>query len=45
MARMMPGSRDYVLSKYNLKMIKSIEDFVAEEVEVSPDLFSCPFPT
>jgi homocitrate synthase len=44
MARMMPSSRDYVLSKYNLKMIKSIEDFVAEEVEVSLDLCYCSFP-
>ncbi|KAL7922860.1 putative homocitrate synthase [Trichoderma austrokoningii] len=35
MARMMPSSRDYVLSKYNLKMIKSIEDFVANEVEIN----------
>ncbi|KAH7312424.1 HMGL-like-domain-containing protein [Stachybotrys elegans] len=35
MARMMPSSRDFVLSKYNLKAIKSIEDFIAEEVGIN----------
>lgn len=35
MARMMPTSRDYVLSKYNLKKLKAIEDFVSEAVQVN----------
>lgn len=34
MARMMPTSRDYLLSKYKLDRLKAIEDFVAEAVEV-----------
>lgn len=34
MARMMPTSRDYILSKYKLQELKKIEDFVAECVEV-----------
>lgn len=36
MARMMPTSRDYILSKYKLHQLKAIEDFVAEAVEVNP---------
>ncbi|VZH87275.1 unnamed protein product [Fusarium fujikuroi] len=35
MARMMPTSRDYILSKYKLQELKKIEDFVAECVEVN----------
>lgn len=35
MARMMPTSRDYILSKYKVHQLKAIEDFVAETVEVS----------
>ncbi|KAI5863041.1 homocitrate synthase [Durotheca rogersii] len=35
MARMMPTSRDYILSKYKLHQLKAIEDFVAEAVEAS----------
>ncbi|KAF7562594.1 hypothetical protein G7046_g1535 [Stylonectria norvegica] len=35
MARMMPTSRDYVLSKYKLHKLKAIEDFVAEAVEIN----------
>lgn len=34
-ARMMPTSRDYVLSKYKLHQLKAIEDFVAEAVEIN----------
>ena len=34
MARMMPTSRDYVLSKYKLHKLREIEDFVADCVEV-----------
>ena len=34
MARMIVQSPDYVKSKYNLKMLKEIEDLVAEAVEV-----------
>jgi len=29
MARMMAADRDYMLSKYNLKKLKDIEDLVA----------------
>ncbi|KAF4951820.1 hypothetical protein FGADI_7190 [Fusarium gaditjirri] len=35
MARMMPTSRDYILSKYKLHELKKIEDFVAECVEIN----------
>ncbi|KAL6889977.1 HMGL-like domain-containing protein [Trichoderma evansii] len=35
MARMMPTSRDYILSKYKLHQLKAIEDFVAETVEIN----------
>lgn len=35
MARMMPTSRDYILSKYKLHMLKEIEDFIAEAVEIN----------
>ncbi|KGQ08763.1 Homocitrate synthase [Beauveria bassiana D1-5] len=35
MARMMPTSRDYILSKYKLHQLKAIEDFVAEAVEIN----------
>ncbi|RBR13538.1 hypothetical protein FVER53590_08487 [Fusarium verticillioides] len=35
MARMMPTSRDYILSKYKLNELKKIEDFVAECVEIN----------
>ncbi|KAJ3577754.1 hypothetical protein NPX13_g2812 [Xylaria arbuscula] len=35
MARMMPTSRDYILSKYKLDQLKAIEDFVAEAVEIN----------
>ncbi|KAF5556448.1 hypothetical protein H9Q70_012732 [Fusarium xylarioides] len=35
MARMMPTSRDYILSKYKLQELKKIEDFVAECVEIN----------
>ncbi|KAI5456659.1 hypothetical protein BGZ63DRAFT_395971 [Mariannaea sp. PMI_226] len=35
MARMMPTSRDYILSKYKLHKLKAIEDFVAEAVEIN----------
>ncbi|OCL02389.1 homocitrate synthase [Glonium stellatum] len=35
MARMMAADRDYVLSKYNLKKLKEIEDLVADYVEVN----------
>ncbi|KAI1132211.1 putative homocitrate synthase [Nemania abortiva] len=35
MARMMPTSRDYILSKYKLHQLKAIEDFVAESVEIN----------
>ncbi|KAI0592780.1 hypothetical protein F4775DRAFT_587306 [Biscogniauxia sp. FL1348] len=35
MARMMPTSRDYVLSKYKLRKLKAIEDFVAEAVQIN----------
>ncbi|KAI5928628.1 hypothetical protein F4810DRAFT_644513 [Camillea tinctor] len=35
MARMMPTSRDYVLSKYKLHKLKAIEDFVAEAVQIN----------
>ncbi|KAI1176205.1 putative homocitrate synthase [Nemania sp. FL0916] len=35
MARMMPTSRDYILSKYKLHQLKAIEDFVAECVEIN----------
>ncbi|KAH9998050.1 homocitrate synthase [Xylariaceae sp. FL0662B] len=35
MARMMPTSRDYILSKYKLHHLKAIEDFVAEAVEIN----------
>jgi homocitrate synthase len=35
MARMMVADRDYVLSKYNLKKLKDLEDLVASYVEVS----------
>jgi homocitrate synthase len=39
MARMMPTSRDYILSKYKVHQLKAIEDFVAETVEVSVVLY------
>ncbi|KAF5971792.1 Homocitrate synthase [Fusarium coicis] len=35
MARMMPTSREYILSKYKLHELKKIEDFVAECVEIN----------
>lgn len=35
MARMMPTSRDYILSKYKVHQLKAIEDFVAETVEIN----------
>ncbi|KAF5582781.1 Homocitrate synthase [Fusarium pseudoanthophilum] len=35
MARMMPTSREYILSKYKLNELKKIEDFVAECVEIN----------
>ncbi|KAJ8132857.1 hypothetical protein O1611_g769 [Lasiodiplodia mahajangana] len=35
MARMMPTSRDYILSKYKLHQLKAIEDYVAEAVEIN----------
>ncbi|KAI1181654.1 putative homocitrate synthase [Nemania serpens] len=35
LARMMPTSRDYILSKYKLTQLKAIEDFVAEAVEIN----------
>ncbi|KZZ95561.1 Pyruvate carboxyltransferase [Moelleriella libera RCEF 2490] len=35
MARMMPTSRDYILSKYKLQKLKAIEDFVSEAVQVN----------
>ncbi|KAF4461958.1 Homocitrate synthase [Fusarium albosuccineum] len=35
MARLMPTSRDYILSKYKLHQLKAIEDFVAEAVEAN----------
>lgn len=35
MARMIVADRDYVLSKYNLKKLKEIEDLVADSVEVN----------
>lgn len=35
MARMLPTAPDYVKSKYKLHMIKEIEDYVAEAVEVN----------
>lgn len=35
MARMMPASREYILSKYKLNELKKIEAFVAECVEIN----------
>jgi homocitrate synthase len=35
MARMIVGSREYVLSKYKLHKLKEIEDLVAESVEIN----------
>ncbi|KAF2121160.1 homocitrate synthase [Lophiotrema nucula] len=35
MARMIVADRDYVLSKYNVKKLKEIEDMVADYVEVN----------
>ncbi|KPM44743.1 Homocitrate synthase, mitochondrial [Neonectria ditissima] len=35
MARMMPTSRDYILSKYKLDQLKALEDFVAKEIELN----------
>lgn len=35
MARMIVADRDYVLSKYNIKKLKEIEDLVADLVEVN----------
>ncbi|KAF2645569.1 homocitrate synthase [Massarina eburnea CBS 473.64] len=35
MARMIVADRDYVLSKYNIKKLKEIEDMVADMVEVN----------
>ncbi|QGI70295.1 hypothetical protein CEK26_002628 [Fusarium fujikuroi] len=35
MARMMPTSGKYILSKYKLNRLKRIEDFVAECVEIN----------
>lgn len=35
MARMIVADRDYVMSKYNLKKLKEIEDLVADAVEVN----------
>ncbi|PVH92793.1 homocitrate synthase [Periconia macrospinosa] len=35
MARMIVADRDYVLSKYNIKKLKDIEDLVADLVEVN----------
>ncbi|KIW08422.1 homocitrate synthase, mitochondrial [Verruconis gallopava] len=35
MARMIVAAPDYVKSKYNLKMLKEIEDLVAEAVEIN----------
>ncbi|KAI1269972.1 hypothetical protein F5Y18DRAFT_114469 [Xylariaceae sp. FL1019] len=35
MARMMPTSRDYVLSKYKLHKLKAIEDFVSDQVAIN----------
>ncbi|KAH7115945.1 HMGL-like-domain-containing protein [Dendryphion nanum] len=35
MARMIVADRDYVLSKYNLKKLKEVEDLVADYVEVN----------
>jgi homocitrate synthase len=35
MARMIVADRDYVLSKYNIKKLKEVEDLVADLVEVN----------
>lgn len=35
MARMMPTSRDYVTSRYNLDTLKPLEELVAENVNVN----------
>jgi len=35
MARMIVADRDYVKGKYNLHMLKEIEDLVADKVEVN----------
>lgn len=34
MARMMVGSREYVMSRYKLHKIKEIEDMVADAVQI-----------
>lgn len=34
MARMMVGSRDYVLERYKLHKLKEIEDMVADAVQI-----------
>ena len=34
LARMIVADRDYVMSKYNLKALKDLEDMVAENVQV-----------
>lgn len=35
MARMIVGSKDYVLSKYKLHKLKDIEELVADAVQVN----------